>query len=56
MDYWTQMMWRPAFNEPQIASYAELRYQWTLNDLLECCELMAYHADRQKEYQDSLPK
>jgi len=49
MDYWTQMMWRPVLANPQIASYTEVRFQWTLEDLLDACELLDYKADLEEE-------
>lgn len=47
MDYWSQLMWKPVL--AQIATYSEVRFQWTLEDLLDACELLDYKADLEEE-------
>ena len=54
IDPWTLMMWRPVMAE--IASFKEVRDEWTLDELLDCIEQLDYQYDLEKEHYDNLQK
>lgn len=37
-------MWRPVL-AGKVQSYAEVRDEWTLDELLNCCELLDFFSD-----------
>lgn len=48
------MMWRPVMAE--IASFKEVRDEWTLDELLDCIEQLDYQYDLEIERINNLPK
>ena len=48
------MMWKPVM--AKIATFKEVRDEWTLDELLDCIEQLDYQYDLEKEHYDNLPK
>lgn len=48
------MMWRPVF--AKVATFKEVRDDWTLDELLDCLEQLDYQYDLEKEAHDNIPK
>ncbi len=55
MDGWRQLIWRAACSDYATGLH-EVETQWTLEDLLECCELLDYKYDVEKQEYDKLNK
>lgn len=55
MDGWRQLIWRAASSD-YASGLAEVENEWTLDDLLECCELLDYKYDVEKQEYDKMNK
>jgi hypothetical protein len=48
---WDLMMWRPVFSDKcKVSSFTEIRDNWTLSELLDCCEMLDFYEDLEEEY------
>lgn len=47
LDQYDFMMWRPVLQDK--ATFYEVAYQWTLNDLMDCLEMLDIKAALEEE-------